>query len=244
MIKKSKIEVKNLNKAIDSKQILKNISFTIEPEEHLVIIGGSGAGKSMLAKCILGLEDISSGSIFFDGKRIGGNVDRQKILNKLGVCFQSNALFDSYNIWQNIAFKKLYNEKSPSIIKLRKLAIERLREVGLPTNIAEDYPSELSGGMQKRVGIARSIFSEPDILIFDEPTTGLDPIMSKKIISLISKIIKDSKKTAITITHDINLAMFLATKIILLDDGKVEWSGNPKQAILSKNKLLKIFLNG
>ena len=244
MIKKSKIEVKNLNKAIDTKRILKNISFKIEPEEHLVIIGGSGAGKSMLAKCILGLEDISSGSIFFDGKLISGNADRQKILNKLGVCFQSNALFDSYNIWQNIAFKKLYNEKSPSIIKLRKLAIERLREVGLPTNIAEDYPSELSGGMQKRVGIARSIFSEPDILIFDEPTTGLDPIMSKKIISLISKIIKDSKKTAITITHDINLAMFLATKIILLDDGKVEWSGNPKQAILSKNKLLKIFLNG
>ena len=244
MIKKSKIEVKNLNKAIDTKRILKNISFKIEPEEHLVIIGGSGAGKSMLAKCILGLEDISSGSIFFDGKRIRRNVDRQKILNKLGVCFQSNALFDSYNIWQNIAFKKLYNEKSPSIIKLRELAIERLREVGLPTNIAEDYPSELSGGMQKRVGIARSIFSEPDILIFDEPTTGLDPIMSKKIVSLISKIIKDSKKTAITITHDINLAMFLATKIILLDDGKVEWSGNPKQAILSKNKLLKVFLNG
>ena len=244
MIKKSKIEVKNLNKVIDTKRILKDISFTIEPEEHLVIIGGSGAGKSMLAKCILGLEDISSGSIFFDGKLIRGNADRQRILNKLGVCFQSNALFDSYNIWQNIAFKKLYNEKSPSIIELRKLAIERLREVGLPTNIAEDYPSELSGGMQKRVGIARSIFSEPDILIFDEPTTGLDPIMSKKIISLISKIIKDSKKTAITITHDINLAMFLATKIILLDDGKVEWSGNPKQAILSKNKLLKIFLNG
>ena len=244
MIKKSKIEVKNLNKVIDTKRILKDISFTIEPEEHLVIIGGSGAGKSMLAKCILGLEDISSGSIFFDGKLISGNADRQKILNKLGVCFQSNALFDSYNIWQNIAFKKLYNEKSPSIIKLRELAIERLREVGLPTNIAEDYPSELSGGMQKRVGIARSIFSEPDILIFDEPTTGLDPIMSKKIVSLISKIIKNSKKTAITITHDINLAMFLATKIILLDNGKVEWSGNPKQAILSKNKLLKIFLNG
>ena len=244
MIKKSKIEVKNLNKVIDSKQILKNISFTIEPEEHLVIIGGSGAGKSMLAKCILGLEDISSGSIFFDGKLIRENADRQRILDKLGVCFQSNALFDSYNTWQNIAFKKLYNEKSPNISKLRKLATERLREVGLPTNIAEDYPSELSGGMQKRVGIARSIFSEPDILIFDEPTTGLDPIMSKKIIELMSKIITNSKKTAITITHDINSAMFLATKIILLDDGKVEWSGNPKQAILSKNKLLKIFLNG
>jgi phospholipid/cholesterol/gamma-HCH transport system ATP-binding protein len=197
----------------------------------------------MLVKCILGLEDVSHGSIFFDGKPMSGNADRQKFLNKLGVCFQGNALFDSYNTWENIAFKSLYNERSPNILKLKKLAIERLKEVGLPTNIADLYPSELSGGMQKRVGIARSIFSDPDILIFDEPTTGLDPIMSKKIISLISKIIKDSKKTAITITHDINLAMFLATKIILLDDGKVEWSGNPKQAILSKNKLLKIFLN-
>ncbi len=243
MIKKSKFEVRSLNKIIDSKQILKNISFIIEPEEHLVIIGSSGAGKSMLAKCIIGLEDISSGSIFFNDKLISRNTKRQRVLDKLGVCFQSNALFDSYNIWQNIAFKRLYNEKSPNILKLKKLAIEKLKEVGLPTNIAEHYPSELSGGMQKRVGIARSLFSEPDILIFDEPTTGLDPIMSKKIVSLIGKIIRDSKKTAITITHDINLAMFLASKIILIDDGKVEWSGTPKQAMLSKNKLLKIFLN-
>jgi phospholipid/cholesterol/gamma-HCH transport system ATP-binding protein len=175
---------------------------------------------------------------------ISGNSDKQKVLNKLGVCFQSNALFDSYNVWENIAFRSLYNDSYPDVFNLKKLAVERLEEVGLPTNIAEQYPSELSGGMQKRVGIARSIFSEPDILIFDEPTTGLDPIMSKKIISLIGKIIKNSKKTAITITHDINLALFLASKIILIDNGKVEWSGTPKQAMLSKNKLLKIFLNG
>ena len=244
MTKKTKIEVKNLNKVIENKQILTNISFTLKPEEHLVIIGSSGAGKSMLVKCILGLEDVSHGSIFFDGKPISGNADRQKFLNKLGVCFQGNALFDSYNTWENIAFKSLYNERSPNILKLKKLAIERLKEVGLPTNIADLYPSELSGGMQKRVGIARSIFSDPDILIFDEPTTGLDPIMSKKIISLIEKIIKDSKKTAITITHDIKLAMLLASKIILIDEGKVEWSGNPNKAMLSKNKLVKIFLNG
>ena len=244
MTKKTKIEVKNLNKVIETKQILTNISFTLKPEEHLVIIGSSGAGKSMLVKCILGLEDVSHGSIFFDGKPMSGNADRQKFLNKLGVCFQGNALFDSYNTWENIAFKSLYNERSPDILKLKKLAIERLKEVGLPTNIADLYPSELSGGMQKRVGIARSIFSDPDILIFDEPTTGLDPIMSKKIISLIEKIIKDSKKTAITITHDIKLAMLLASKIILIDEGKVEWSGNPNKAMLSKNKLVKIFLNG
>ena len=244
MIKKTKIEVKNLNKVIETKQILTNISFKLKPEEHLVIIGSSGAGKSMLVKCILGLEDISPGSIFFDGNLISGNADRQRFLNKLGVCFQGNALFDSYNTWENIAFKSLYNEKSPNILKLKKLAIERLKEVGLPTNIADLYPSELSGGMQKRVGIARSIFSDPDILIFDEPTTGLDPIMSKKIISLIGKIIRDSKKTAITITHDIKLAMLLASKIILIDEGKVEWSGNPSEAMQSKNKLVRIFLNG
>ena len=244
MTKKTKIEVKNLNKVIETKQILTNISFTLKPEEHLVIIGSSGAGKSMLVKCILGLEDVSHGSIFFDGKPMSGNADRQKFLNKLGVCFQGNALFDSYNTWENIAFKSLYNERSPNILKLKKLAIERLKEVGLPTNIVDLYPSELSGGMQKRVGIARSIFSDPDILIFDEPTTGLDPIMSKKIISLIEKIIKDSKKTAITITHDIKLAMLLASKIILIAEGKVEWSGNPNEAMLSKNKLVKIFLNG
>ena len=244
MTKKTKIEVKNLNKVIETKQILTNISFTLKPEEHLVIIGSSGAGKSMLVKCILGLEDVSPGSIFFDGKLMSENADRQKFLNKLGVCFQGNALFDSYNTWENIAFKSLYNERSPNILKLKKLAIERLKEVGLPTNIADLYPSELSGGMQKRVGIARSIFSDPDILIFDEPTTGLDPIMSKKIISLIEKIIKDSKKTAITITHDIKLAMLLASKIILIAEGKVEWSGNPNEAMLSKNKLVKIFLNG
>ena len=198
----------------------------------------------MLIKCLLGLEDLSSGSIFFGGKPISGNKDKQSLLNKLGVCFQSNALFDSYKTWENIAFKTLYNEKSPNISKLKKLAIERLEEVGLPRNIAEHYPSELSGGMQKRVGIARSIFSEPDVLIFDEPTTGLDPIMSKKIISLIGKIIENSKKTAITITHDVNLAMHLASKIILLDAGKIEWTGSPTKALSSKNKLLKVFLNG
>ncbi len=244
MIKKTEIEVKNLNKAIGPKQILSDISFTLKPEEHLVIIGSSGAGKSMLIKCILGLEDLSSGSIFFGDKLVSGNKDKQSLLDKLGVCFQSNALFDSYKTWENIAFKTLYNERSPNISKVKKLALEKLEQVGLPTNIAEHYPSELSGGMQKRVGIARSIFSEPDILIFDEPTTGLDPIMSKKIISLIGKIIEESRKTAITITHDINLAMFLASKIILLDAGKIEWTGSPTDGLSSKNKLLKVFLNG
>jgi phospholipid/cholesterol/gamma-HCH transport system ATP-binding protein len=239
-----KIEVKRLNKIIGNKQILKDVSFKLNSEEHLVIIGGSGAGKSMLVKCILGLEDISSGSISFDGKNVTKSKDKQIPLEKLGVCFQSNALFDSYNTWENIAFKGLYSNKTTSIPMLKDLAIKKLQEVGLPINVAEHYPSELSGGMQKRVGIARAIFSDPDILIFDEPTTGLDPIMSGKIISLIKQIMKESKKTAITITHDVNLAIFLASKIILIDNGTVEWSGVPSNTSTSKNKLLKKFLNG
>ena len=120
MIKKTIIEVKNLNKVIGVKQILSNISFELKPEEHLVIIGSSGAGKSMLIKCLLGLEDLSSGSIFFENNLISGNEDKQRLLNKLGVCFQSNALFDSYKTWENIAFKTLYNERSPNISKLKK----------------------------------------------------------------------------------------------------------------------------
>ena len=123
MTKKTKIEVRSLNKVIETKQILTNISFTLKPEEHLVIIGSSGAGKSMLVKCILGLEDVSPGSIFFDGNVIIGNADRQKFLNKLGVCFQGNALFDSYNTWENIAFKSLYNDSYPDIFNLKKLAV-------------------------------------------------------------------------------------------------------------------------
>ena len=175
----------------------------------------------------------------FENNLVSGNEDKQRLLNKLGVCFQSNALFDSYKTWENIAFKTLYNERSPNISKLKELAMERLEEVGLPRNIAEYYPSELSGGMQKRVGIARSIFSEPDVLIFDEPTTGLDPIMSKKIISLIGKIIENSKKTAITITHDVNLAMHLASKIILLDAGKIEWTGIPSKGVIIQKQIVK-----
>ena len=137
MIKKTKIEVKGLNKIFGSKQILKNVSFILEKQEHLVIIGSSGAGKSMLVKCILGLENISSGSIFFDGNLISENSDKQKVLNKLGVCFQSNALFDSYNVWENIAFKSLYNDSYTDVFNLKKLAVERIEKVGLPTNISE-----------------------------------------------------------------------------------------------------------
>ncbi|MDC3068011.1 ATP-binding cassette domain-containing protein, partial [Paracoccaceae bacterium] len=186
---------------------------------------------------------LSCGSISFDDKTIKTLLDQQTFLKKIGVCFQSNALFDSYKVWENIAFKSLYSKGKSDVVKLKKLAISKLISVGLNKTVAELYPSELSGGMQKRVGIARAIFSNPEILIFDEPTTGLDPIMSSKIINLIGKLMKNSEKSAITITHDINLAMFLASKIVLINEGRIEWSGIPSKAPSSKNRLLKKFLN-
>ena len=214
MIKKTKIEVKNFNKIIGAKRILKNISFTLDQEEHLVIIGSSGAGKSMLVKCLLGLEDLSSGSIFFDGTPINGNDTKQSLLKKLGVCFQSNALFDSYKIWENIAFKSLYNENSPNILKLKKLAMKKLEEVGLPINVAELYPSELSGGMQKRVGIARALYRDPQILVLDEATSSLDQTNENKIIK---DIFANISKTLIIVSHKTETLKF-CDKILEISD--------------------------
>ena len=237
MIKKAIIEVNNLNKAIGNKQILSNISFTLEPEEHLVIIGSSGAGKSMLIKCLLGLEDLSSGSIFFENNLVSGNEDKQRLLNKLGVCFQSNALFDSYKTWENIAFKTLYNERSPNISKLKKLAIERLEEVGLPSNIAEHYPSELSGGMQKRVGIARSIFSEPDILIFDEATSALDNVTEQAVMEAVSNL--GNQITIIIIAHRLSTVRN-CDQIFLLSKGQLEASGTYSELIISNRQFAEM----
>tara|TARA_X000001036_G_C20649602_1_gene794431 strand:- start:672 stop:1415 length:744 start_codon:yes stop_codon:yes gene_type:complete len=244
MNKHPEIEVKNLTKNINSKQILIDINLKLNHKSHLVIIGGSGAGKSMLMKCILGLQSLSGGKVLFKGDNVGIENKRAEFLMKIGVCFQGNALFDSYKVWENIAFEKIYAKQAMSRKKARDNAIAKLLEVGLPKETADLYPYELSGGMQKRVGIARAIFSNPDILFFDEPTTGLDPLMSRKIIALIKEIMSNSIKSAITITHDINLALSLASEIILLHEGHVEWSGLKTQISQTRSKLIKEFLKG
>ena len=238
------IEVKNLTKNINSKPILFDINFKLNHKSHLVIIGGSGAGKSMLMKCILGLQSLNGGKVYFKGDNVSRRNERSEFLNKIGVCFQGNALFDSYKVWENIAFEKIYVKQLMSKKIARDNAVAKLLEVGLPTETADLYPFELSGGMQKRVGIARAIFSSPDILFFDEPTTGLDPLMSRKIIALIKEIMSNSMKSAITITHDINLALSLASEILLLHEGHVEWSGPKTQITKTRSKLLKEFLKG
>ncbi len=239
-----KIEVKNLSKNINSKLILSEINFKLHHKSHLVIIGSSGAGKSMLMKCILGLERLSEGNVFFNGSDVGRKNEMNNFLTKIGVCFQGNALFDSYKVWENVAFEKFHSRQVFSRKKARENAVARLVEVGLPTDTADLYPYELSGGMQKRVGIARAIFSSPDILFFDEPTTGLDPLMSRKIITLIQEIMFNSSKSAITITHDINLALSLASEILLLHEGHVKWSGPKMKITKSSSKLVKEFLKG
>ena len=238
------IRVKNIKKSFNEKPVLKGISCEFEKGKTSLIIGQTGSGKTVFMKCLLGLHKYDSGKIIFNDRDFEKMNDNQKmeLKSRIGTVFQGSALFDSMSIEENVMFplKMFKNLPFDEMLDRVNLVLKRVEL----ENSNKKMPSEASGGMQKRVGIARSIFSEPDILIFDEPTTGLDPIMSKKIISLIGKIIKNSKKTAITITHDINLALFLASKIILIDNGKVEWSGTPKQAMLSKNKLLKIFLNG
>ena len=244
MIQHPEIEVRNLIKSINSKQILNGINFKLNHKCHLVIIGGSGAGKSMLMKCLLGLESLSEGTVFFKGVNVQRKNEMTEFLEKVGVCFQGNALFDSYKVWENIAFEKIHSKRLINRKKARDNAIAKLIEVGLPTETADLYPFELSGGMQKRVGIARAIFSNPDILFFDEPTTGLDPLMSRKIITLIKEIMSNSIKSAITITHDINLALSLASEIILLHEGHIEWSGPKTEIIKSKSKMIKEFLKG
>ncbi len=238
------IEVKNLTKNINSKQILTDINFKLNHKSHLVIIGGSGAGKSMLIKCILGLQSLSEGKVYFKGNNVSIKNERPEFLKQIGVCFQGNALFDSYKVWENVAFEKIHTKQLMSRKIARDNAVAKLLEVGLPTETADLYPFELSGGMQKRVGIARAIFSNPDILFFDEPTTGLDPLMSRKIIALIKEIMASSMKSAITITHDINLALSLASEILLLHEGHVEWSGLKTQIFKTKSKLIKEFLKG
>ncbi len=238
------IEVQNLSKNINNKNILNNINFKLNYKDHLVIIGGSGAGKSMLMKCILGLETLSKGKVYFRGANVENKNEITEFLTKIGVCFQGNALFDSFKVWENIAFEKIHAKQLMSRKLARDNAVAKLIEVGLSPDTADLYPFELSGGMQKRVGIARAIFSNPDILFFDEPTTGLDPLMSRKIIALIKQIMTNSIKSAITITHDINLALYLASEILLLHEGHLEWSGPKIQITKARSELIKEFLKG
>ncbi|MCE3255317.1 MAG: transporter ATP-binding protein [Rickettsiaceae bacterium] len=240
-----KISVSNLVKNFGDKQVLKGVSFDVAKGESLVILGGSGSGKSVSIKAIASLMKATSGSIKIDGKetsKITGS-DRDQLMEKFGFLFQGGALFDSLPIWQNVAFRLIHSHKATKK-QAREIAIENLKSVGLNEKVADLHPSELSGGMQKRAALARAIATKPEIIFFDEPTTGLDPIMADVINDL---IIANSKKlgaTTITITHDIHSARRIADKIAMLYEGKIIWFGSVKDMDNSGNPYLDQFING
>jgi phospholipid/cholesterol/gamma-HCH transport system ATP-binding protein len=220
------ITVKNLSVILGKREVLKDISFEIEKGSSVVIIGPSGSGKTVLIKTILGIIKSFKGEIYIFGENINkiGEEKLKKIRERIGMVFQSSALFDSLNVWRNVGFYYLYHsEKSEEEIK--NMSIEILKKLGLDESVADMMPEELSGGMKKRVSIARSLISQPEILFYDEPTTGLDPITSENLTKLIKKIHADFNTTDITVTHDVKLASIIGERLILIDQGRIIESG-------------------
>ena len=238
----TKIKIRDLHKAFGKKVVL---DLDIEKGESLVVIGGSGTGKSVLIKCIQGLLRPDSGSILIDEEEVVGIDEEQKeaLHSKMGMLFQGGALFDSLSVWENVAFDMLENKKMDKRLAKNE-AIRVLRSVGLAPDVADLSPSELSGGMQKRVGLARAIASRPEIIFFDEPTTGLDPIMADVINDLIIESVKGLGATALTITHDMASARKIADKIAMLYKGKIIWQGTVKDMDKTDNPYVQQFIHG
>ena len=240
-----KIELIGVAKSFDDKHVLRGVDLSVGRGESVVIIGGSGTGKSVTLKCILGLLRPSSGTIKVDGEdttRLSGSaLDAHQA--KFGMLFQGGALFDSLPVWRNVAFKLLQAQKMPRK-EAKERAIATLASVGLGAEIGELYPAELSGGMQKRVALARAITSRPEIIFFDEPTTGLDPIMSDVINELIVKCVREVGATALSITHDMASARKIADRIAMLHEGRIVWQGKVQDIDHSGNPYVDQFIHG
>jgi len=237
------ILLEGVKKSFGTKQILAGVDLNINSGSSLVIIGRSGTGKSVLIKCILALEKYDEGKIHIKGVE-NRNKNNKTFYDQFGMLFQGGALFDSIPIWENISFRLLQSNQKISRSDAKQIASEKLKLVGLNTDIMDLHPSELSGGMQKRVALARAIAGDPKIIFFDEPTTGLDPIMANVINRLIRKIVVEMGVTAITITHDINSTRIIADDVAMLDSGKIQWTGKINQLDKSENKMVDQFING
>ncbi|WP_299660800.1 ABC transporter ATP-binding protein [uncultured Ruegeria sp.] len=237
------IRMENVHKAFDDNQVLQGMNLEIPKGTSMVIIGGSGTGKSVALKCILGLIKPDSGMIYVDGKDAQKG-DRDAFLARFGMLFQGAALFDSLPVWQNVAFRLLRGSLKRPVEEAREIAIEKLRRVGLKSNVADRLPAELSGGMQKRVGLARAIAAEPEIIFFDEPTTGLDPIMSGVINDLIREIVTEMGATAMTITHDMSSVRAIADNVAMLHGGVIQWTGPVGQMDASGDPYVEQFISG
>ncbi len=242
-----KIQLQSVQKKFGQKTILQNINLSIQPKQSLVIIGTSGCGKSVLLKTIIGLLNINKGKIKLNGKEIQNLTTEQRTKENMsiGMLFQYAALFDSLSVQENVAFGLTHTQNNLTKSEIKNIAFEKINDVGLnPNQVANLYPSELSGGMKKRIGLARALATQPDILFFDEPTTGLDPIMGKLIDELIIKSVKKHEATAITITHDLESAKRIGDSAAMLHDGKIVWEGDAKKISTDKNPYLKQFREG
>ncbi|VDC33160.1 ABC transporter ATP-binding protein [Pseudogemmobacter humi] len=237
------IELTGVHKAFGANRVLNGVDLRIGRGESMVIIGGSGTGKSVLLKCILGLITPDSGTILLDGHDVA-QAERDAFLARFGMLFQGSALFDSMTVWENVAFRLLRGSLKRPKPEAKEIAIEKLRRVGLGPQVADLFPAELSGGMQKRVGLARAIAANPEIIFFDEPTTGLDPIMSGVINDLIREIVSEMGATAMTITHDMTSVRAIADHVAMLHGGIVRWTGPVSEMDATSDPYVQQFIHG
>lgn len=240
-----KIRLRGVKKSFGSKTVLNGVDLEIPKGKSLVIIGGSGSGKSVTLKCILGLLQPDEGSIEIDGQETvnADSSTRDELMHKFGMLFQGAALFDSLPIWENVAFGLIHG-RGMARAEAKKIAIEKLQAVGLDEAVGALYPAELSGGMQKRVSLARAIAANPEIIFFDEPTTGLDPIMADVINDLIVKCVKELGATALSITHDMASARKIADHVAMIYEGKIIWHGPIEELDKSGNDYVEQFIHG
>ena len=240
-----KIQVRGLSKRFGPKVVLDGVDLDIAQGESLVVIGGSGSGKSVMIKCILGLITPDSGSIVIDGEDITrlDRRGRERVMGKFGMLFQGGALFDSLPVWENVAFGLIQGRRMRRA-EAREVALAKLAQVGLTEDVGNLVPAELSGGMQKRVALARAIATDPEIIFFDEPTTGLDPIMGDVINELIVQCVRELGATALSITHDMASARKIADRIAMLYEGQIVWVGPPSEIDDSGNAYVDQFVHG
>jgi phospholipid/cholesterol/gamma-HCH transport system ATP-binding protein len=241
----TRLTLKNVHKSFGTKKVLQGITLDVHEGESLVVIGGSGTGKSVMLKCILGLLPADTGSIILDGQELVKSSESvlEAARQKISMLFQGSALFDSLPVWENVAFG-LLQEKHVNRQEGKALAIKKLAAVGMPKEVADLYPAELSGGMQRRVALARAIASDPKMIFFDEPTTGLDPIMAGVINDLIRTSVRELGATAITITHDMASARRIADRVAMIYQGQIIWQGPIKDIEHSNNPYIEQFIHG